>query len=120
MTAHKIDPVDLSDCREVHPKLRLLVVDDEPDVCDLLSAALQVSDRCSVRTAHDALAALQVLGDEEEPFDGIFLDIQMPGTTGIELCAIIRSTPGYEDVPIIMLTAMSDRRFLHNAYAKGR
>jgi CheY-like chemotaxis protein len=43
----------------------------------------------------------------------------MPGTTGIELCAIIRRTPGYLDVPIIMLTAMTERRFLHGAYARG-
>jgi CheY-like chemotaxis protein len=101
------------------PRLRLLVVDDEPDVCDLLSAALQATSSCSVKLAHDAKAALRALSDEAEPFDGIFLDIQMPGTTGIELCAIIRSTPGYEDVPIIMLTAMTERRFLHGAYARG-
>jgi CheY-like chemotaxis protein len=101
------------------PRLRLLVVDDEPDVCDLLAAALQATSSCSVTLAHDAKAALRALSDEAEPFDGIFLDIQMPGTTGIELCSIIRRTPGYLDVPIIMLTAMTERRFLHGAYARG-
>ena len=100
-------------------KLRLLVVDDEPDVCSLLAMALQAANTCKVTAAHDARDALSALGDEDQPFDGIFLDIQMPGTTGIELCAIIRSTPGYGDVPIIMLTAMTERRFLHRAYANG-
>jgi DNA-binding response OmpR family regulator len=100
-------------------RLRLLVVDDEPDVCELLAAALQATNTATVQTAGNAMDALIALGNEEEPFDGIFLDIQMPQTTGIELCAIIRSTPGYEDVPIIMLTAMTERRFLHGAYANG-
>jgi CheY-like chemotaxis protein len=100
-------------------KLRLLVVDDEPDVCSLLAMALQAANTCEVSAAHDAMEALTALAEEDQPFDGIFLDIQMPGTTGIELCAIIRSTPGYGDVPIIMLTAMTERRFLHRAYANG-
>lgn len=100
-------------------KLRLLVVDDEPDVCNLLAMALQAANTCKVSAAHDAMEALTALGDEDHPFDGIFLDIQMPRTTGIELCAIIRSTPGYGDVPIIMLTAMTERHFLHRAYANG-
>jgi hypothetical protein len=43
----------------------------------------------------------------------------MPATTGIELCGIIRSTPGYGDVPIIMLTAMTERRFLQDAFSAG-
>jgi CheY-like chemotaxis protein len=38
------------------PRLRLLVVDDEPDVCDLLAAALQATSSCSVTLAHDAKA----------------------------------------------------------------
>jgi CheY-like chemotaxis protein len=72
-----------------------------------------------VRVAGDAKSALRVLDAEETPFDGIFLDIQMAGTTGIELCEIIRGTPGYSDVPIIMLTAMTERKYLHDAFAKG-
>jgi CheY-like chemotaxis protein len=62
-------------------RLRLLVVDDEPDVCDLLAAALQATSSCSVTLAH-AKDALRALSDEDQPFDGIFLDIQMPGTRG--------------------------------------
>lgn len=100
-------------------KLRILVVDDEPDVCSLLATALQAANTCKVSAAHNAMEALTALGEEDQPFDGIFLDIQMPRTTGIELCAIIRSTPGYGDVPIIMLTAMTERHFLHRAYANG-
>jgi CheY-like chemotaxis protein len=101
-----------------HP-VRLLVVDDEPDIRDILSLTLGMEGKCGVRTAHDAKTALVALDEDEQTFDGIFLDIQMPGTTGIELCSIIRSTPGYGDVPIIMLTAMTERDYLREAFAKG-
>jgi CheY-like chemotaxis protein len=100
-------------------RLRLLVVDDEPDVCELLRLALGAAGKCDVHAAHDAKAALRALDHEEAPFDGIFLDIQMPGTTGIELCSIIRGTPGYGDVPIMMLTAMTERDYLRHAFANG-
>lgn len=101
------------------PKLRLLVVDDEPDLCDLMAASLQAVSDCEVVTALDATSALEAISNQDIPFDGIFLDIQMPCTTGIDLCAIVRRTPGYDDVPIIMLTAMAERRFLHAAYVNG-
>ncbi len=100
-------------------RLRLLVVDDEPDVRELLVAALGAAGGCHVHAAGDARSALRALDAEETPFDGILLDIQMPGTTGIELCGIIRATPGYGDVPIIMLTAMAERHYLQDAFAKG-
>lgn len=120
MTASSpLRPFDAAYDEDTDSCLRLLVVDDEPDVCEILSTALQASRTCKVHVAYDAMSALRLLSNEDEPFDGIFLDIQMPGTTGIELCSIIRSTPGYNDVPILMLTAMTERRFLHGAYSRG-
>lgn len=119
MTCNRDRAADHPADQDMPPPFRLLLVDDEPDLCELLSAALTAADGCSVAVAHDAREALQALSEEDEVFDGILLDIQMPGTTGIELCAIIRSTPGYDDVPIIMLTAMTERRFLQAAYANG-
>jgi len=95
------------------------VVDDEPDVCELLGMALCSAGKCEVRIAQDAKAAMLALDQEETPFDGIFLDIQMPGMTGVELCSIIRRTPGYGGVPIVMLTAMTERDYLREAFAKG-
>jgi CheY-like chemotaxis protein len=56
-----------------------------------------------------------------EPFDGIFLDIQMPGSRGPSFARSSAARPATSDVPIIMLTAMTERRFLHGAYAqRGR
>lgn len=99
--------------------LNVLVVDDDPDLCRLLETALVALGGYKVGVANGAKGALLAIDARETPFDGIFLDIQMPGTSGIELCAIIRATPGYRSVPIIMLTAMAEQQYLRDAFAAG-
>jgi CheY-like chemotaxis protein len=101
------------------PRARILVVDDDPDLRRLLTLALETAGGCAVHAADGAGAALAAIDAAAEPFDAVFLDIQMPGTTGIQLCPIIRTTPGYGTVPIIMLTAMTQHPHLHEAFARG-
>ncbi len=68
--------------------LRVLAVDDEPPALDELAYLLRADPRVAqVRTAGDALAALKSL--EAEPVDGVFLDIRMPGLTGLELARVL-------------------------------
>ena len=68
--------------------LRLLAVDDEPPALDELAYLLRADDRVGeVETAGDALGALKVL--EAGAFDGVFLDIRMPGLTGLELARVL-------------------------------
>jgi DNA-binding NtrC family response regulator len=79
---------------------RVLVVDDEPEMCDLLVSGLgrrgfQVSART---TADDALA---LLADEE--FDVVVTDLQMKGKSGLELCE--RISLNRPDVPVVVMTA---------------
>jgi DNA-binding response OmpR family regulator len=56
-----------------------------------------------VRTATDGDAALEAI-TEDRP-DLILLDVNMPKRDGFEICQLIRSNPGWKDIPIIMLTA---------------
>lgn len=100
-------------------KLAILIVDDEPDLCTLVSLALQSTGKCDVVSAGNAREGLRAVDERTVPFDLVLLDIQMPDTTGVELCTILRKTPGYEQVPILMLTAMTERRFLQDAFAAG-
>ncbi|WP_372840520.1 PleD family two-component system response regulator, partial [Phaeovulum sp.] len=58
--------------------------------------------------------------DKASPaFDCFLLDIKMPGTSGIELCARIRKLQIYRRTPIVMVTAMSGRVFIDGAFAAG-
>jgi len=87
------------------PGLRVLAVDDEPPALDELAYLLRADRRVAdVRTAGDAVSALKVL--EEGEVDGVFLDIRMPGLTGLDLARLLArfATP----VPVVFVTAHDD------------
>ena len=78
---------------------RVLVVDDEPSMCELLDARLRRRG-FTVTTQTDAGAALEALA--AEPFDVVVTDLNMAVLDGIELCA--RIVENHPDVPVIVLT----------------
>lgn len=82
------------------PANRILVVDDEPSITDLVSTALKFVG-FSVATAangRDALSALHEFGP-----DLVILDVMLPDIDGFELCSKMRASG--EEVPVIFLTA---------------
>ena len=99
--------------------LRVLAVDDEASILDLLESALIAYENCEVTSASSAAEALHEIEAADAPFDCILLDIQMPGTSGIELLRQIRKLPDNSETPVIMLTAMSDRRYVEEAFLEG-
>ncbi len=86
----------------VSPRLRILVVDDEPAMVGAISA-LVGSVGHQVVTAYDGDTALRRVADESP--DLILLDLAMPGRDGVDVCREVRRT---SDVPIIVLTGESD------------
>ncbi|ROL72473.1 sigma-54-dependent Fis family transcriptional regulator [Pseudomonas chlororaphis] len=80
----------------------LLVVDDEPKLCDLLSSALS-QNGVQVFTASNGLHALKVL--EQEEIDLVISDWRMPGMDGPQLLAEIKQR--YPSLPVIVMTAYS-------------
>ncbi|MDR6916247.1 DNA-binding NtrC family response regulator [Pseudomonas sp. 3296] len=80
----------------------VLVVDDEPKLCDLLASALSQSG-IQVFTAGNGLHALKVL--EAEDIDLVISDWRMPGMDGPQLLAEIKSR--YPHLPVIVMTAYS-------------
>lgn len=85
--------------------LRLLAVDDEPPALDELAYLLRADPRVArVHTAGDAVVALKVL--EQEAVDGVFLDIRMPGLTGLELARVLNRFAA--SPPVVFVTAHED------------
>src|SRR5471032_1025144 len=80
----------------------VLVVDDEPKLCDLLSSALS-QNGIQVFTASNGLHALKVL--EQEDIDLVISDWRMPGMDGPALLAEIKVR--FPDLPVIVMTAYS-------------
>lgn len=84
---------------------KILIVDDEPDIVDLVSYNLK-KDGFRITTASDGEAALNKI--RKDRFDLVVLDLMLPGIQGVELCRIIRNDPKTADTPIIMLTAKGE------------
>lgn len=83
----------------------ILIVDDEPDLAELISYNLKKAG-FSVSSAADSEDALQQI--KKNDFHLIVLDLMLPGIQGLELCRILRQNQKTEHIPIIMLTAKGD------------
>jgi two-component system phosphate regulon response regulator PhoB len=81
---------------------RILVVDDEPDLRELVRVNLDQAGY-RVETASSGREALQAL--RRSPPDLVVLDLMLPDVSGTELCRKIRSDSELADIPVIMLTA---------------
>src|SRR5579863_2166082 len=84
---------------------RILVVDDVEVNVKLLDAKLS-SEYFNVLTANDGHSALTVARDARP--DLILLDVMMPGLDGFETCRQLKADPATADIPVVMVTALSE------------
>jgi CheY-like chemotaxis protein len=84
----------------------VLIIDDDPDLCAAMQAALQANG-FTVRCAHQGRLGLEMMRDAKP--DMVFLDIimRMP-TEGVWVANEIASDPQLRDVPVVMLTSIVD------------
>lgn len=94
--------------------LNILIIDDEEDVVEVLRDRLE-SYGFTVCSAGNGLQALTLLA--EDTFDGILLDLRMPGMDGFETLERIRKIDG--STPIIIITASSNKEAAIIAESKG-
>ncbi len=79
---------------------RILVVDDDPDILEVVTDRLQ-NDGYLVQSADTGYGALQAL--EKACFDGVVLDIGLPDMTGVQVLQTIRQQ--HSELPVVMMTA---------------
>jgi CheY-like chemotaxis protein len=84
------------------PPARALVLDDDKDLLDTIGATLRTAD-LEPTTCAEPKKALEIL--ERENFDLILLDIGLPGSSGIDVCAKIRALPSHKRTPVLFMTA---------------
>jgi len=83
----------------------VLIVDDNAQNLELLQAYLEEID-CETIPAYDGLQALELVAKRKP--DLVLLDIMMPQMSGFEVCRRLKKDPNTQDIPIIMVTALSE------------
>jgi diguanylate cyclase (GGDEF)-like protein len=95
---------------------RILLVDD--DEVNLLLTGVALRERgFTVREASGGRAALAMLADWSP--DVLVLDAVMPGLDGFRTCAVLRDLPGFELLPVLMLTGLDDEVSIARAFDAG-
>jgi DNA-binding NtrC family response regulator len=94
--------------------LKILLVDDEPDIIEVIQDRLEAYG-FTVITAGTGLEALKKLSAAK--FDGVFLDVKMPEMGGIEVLEEIRKRD--KRIPVIIITSSSSQEAAIEAVARG-
>ncbi len=98
-------------------RARILVVDDDPDIRSLITFALQQD--FDVETAFDGQRAIEMLAEQPGHFAAMVLDLSMPRKTGFEVLEHISADRATESLPVLVLTARTDRDAKVDAYVGG-
>jgi CheY-like chemotaxis protein len=95
---------------------RILVVDDDPVICELIQEVLS-SAEMEAFTLTDSKQAAPHLSREK--FDAIFLDVRMPSPDGIEITQQIRAAGLNRSTPVVIITGEEDNAVLKRAFDAG-
>lgn len=130
MISNKDNTTDIKSSSDIEPfdnahrlsvlrrQRKVLIVDDESTGRTILSKIIQqVEDDIGVEAFDNPLEALKWL-DDNHP-DLIITDYRMPEMTGIELTRKIRERPGMQDIPIMVITVVSEKSVRYDALEAG-
>jgi CheY-like chemotaxis protein len=108
---------DVTETKEPTKK-KILIIDDEEDLCVLAGHALTM-DRADLEviSAKDGPSGIQRAKAEQPAV--IILDIMMPKMDGYEVCQRLKADPETRDIPVVMLTASSDPHLNQKAFEAG-
>lgn len=99
-------------------KKKMLIVDDEEDLCVLAAYALTANrSDLEVISAKDGLSGLEQARTEQPT--AIVLDINMPKMDGYEVCRRLKADAATRDIPVVMLTASGDPHLNQKAFDAG-
>ena len=97
-------------------QMKILIVDDEPDLLSTVEYRLKFAD-CDVVTASNGQEGLEKAASEKP--DLILLDTNMPVMNGHQMLEHLRANPELKHIPVIMLTALCEPRDIAAASALG-
>lgn len=96
--------------------LKLLVVEDNIPSLELMTEVFS-SLKAEVRAISDSPKAVAIVNQEK--FDGIFLDLEMPNLNGFDLARLVRKSSWNKSTPIVIVTGRDERQTMQDAFAIG-
>lgn len=101
---------------ESKARIRILVIDDEPALCELVEAVLAGAGM-EVRSISDSKRAVERL--QKEKYDAVFLDVWMPSPDGFEVAQQMRASGFNQKTPLVMITGDADPSVLKRGFVAG-
>src|SRR4030042_6038011 len=86
-------------------KVKVLLVDDDPDFIEAVKVLLEKKSGYDVIMAYDGNEGIEKVKSDRP--DIIVLDVMMPNKDGYEACAELKADEKYRDIPILLLTAVA-------------
>lgn len=102
--------------QEFHPPARILIADDDPVMRELAAARLSAAGYATVTTADGVEAFNEVIAGG---VDLLISDLEMPGTNGLDLTRLIRTTPAVADTPVIVITGSDHGDAVESVFSAG-
>lgn len=102
---------------ETNKEIRILIVDDEEAVLHLVELLLRRVGYIPI-LAHNAKEAADILKQKPLP-DLMILDLMMPGISGIELLRQMRSRDVFDNLPVVILSALADPDQIREGLSAG-
>ncbi len=86
--------------------LRVVLIDDDPDLRSLIKLTLEFTAGWHVTTAEDGASGIQTVVAERP--DVVVVDLMMPGMDGYEVCQRLKREPATAGIPVVLLTARKE------------
>lgn len=103
----------------MNDQLKVLYVDDEPDIREVAALALELDPGITVRTAASGPMALQMLDSGAFRPDVVMLDVMMPDMDGPAVLAELKSRPEQARLPVVFITARAQAHELARFVSLG-
>lgn len=99
-------------------KIRIVLIDDDQDACELLKLQLENTGRMSVIYSTSSEEAMTIIGRELP--DIAILDVNMPGTHGVEIASTLAADAKTSAIPILYLSGMVTPSEVQNILAADK